>query len=256
MAEGTSLEAMQRLLDVPNTRLGFALWRGNTLVPEDVQRLSRLPAVRLYFQSPLEPVHVEVAENVRCRRSAVVVVPSDQHPPESLGWRLARMGATQRMVLLEGEPSVERLALLAAIPAVTVGIRLPAGGLEEEQRAALAPMRRGIQVVVPASADPAAVRDLRDLPPESLLLETEGNRLRAEILEAAVATGARLVVEMDGGLSHSDLVELKGTPRLEILVRVDDSPGVPEGLAELLEASEGLPQAVERTEEEERSPIR
>lgn len=239
VAEGASLAAMQRVLAIPNTRLRVAAVRGNTLAPEHTRRLERLDSVSIHLRAPIEPVHIEVLERLETLGSATVTVPHDRAPQKSLTWRLRRLGPRGRHVELEGEPTVERLAPLSEMRSGTLTVDLPDGGIDGESAELLGSLNVRLQVRVPPAPSPEALDGLRKLSLARVLLETDGNRLRGEVLESILELDTRVGVILDRRLTREDLRRLKGVPKLELLLWLADTTVVPEALTSLLAETEG-----------------
>jgi hypothetical protein len=241
VGEGTPLAALQRVAALPNTRVAFATRGGNALHPEDVRRLSRLPAVDVHLTAPLLDVHLEVLRRIPTVAGVVLRMPPDATPDPGLGDRLGRTGPGRRAVVLEGALQADRVAALAGLRRMVLTVRLPGEGIDAELRGALE--RAGteaLHVVVPATARPEAIATLADLDLEAVILETDGNRLRDEVLAAAAGLGVRTRVRVDGRLSPEDLRRLKGIARLELLVWLGEATDVPIALTDLLLATEGI----------------
>lgn len=240
VGEGVGLDPLRRIAAVPNTTVGFVLRGGNTLRPEDVARLSRLPRVHLYLTAPVLPVHLEVLRKVRGRRALTVSVPEGTTPDPELPRRLALAGPTFVTVRLEGAFEPAWAGVLAGLAHGELAVQLPEGGFTGAQLGALQDLEGPrLAVIVPARARPEAVRALAPLRPARLVLETAADRLDPAVARAAAALGVPTQVRFDDRLTAADLEALPDLPHLEIRVWLGDRQAVPRRVTDLLARSEG-----------------
>jgi hypothetical protein len=128
VGEATGLDDLRRIAHVPATRVGLVLEGGNTLRPDEVQRLSRLARVHLWLGTPVLPVHLEVLHQVRALCDYTVTVPPGQVPSATLLGRLSALGPGRVVLRLQGPVTAARLAPLAGRGHPVVSLTLPAGG--------------------------------------------------------------------------------------------------------------------------------
>jgi len=240
VGEETGLDDLRRIAAIPDTRVGLVLVGGNTLRPDEVRRLSRLPRVDLWLTAPVLRIHVRVLRRVHTQRDVTVVVPPGRKPGPHLVDLLSIAGPGRTNVVLEGRPTPERIAPLTGLSHGELVVRLPPGGLSAPVQAALRRAARAdLVVLVPKDAAATDLAGLDRLGVRTVVLETDANRVDPHVARAVARMKLRARVVLDAHVTPEDLHVLRRLPRLEIRVRLDPTAPVPARLLALLRATEG-----------------
>ena len=242
VGEATGLDDLQRLAHVPGTRVGLALEGGNTLRPEEVDRLAHLGRVHLWLGVPLLPVHLEVIRRVKAICDVTVTLPAGVTPSATLLGRLSAFGPGRVVLRLEGPVTPARLAPLAGRGHPVLSLGLPATGLDRALTRALKAFGGPVVLRIPAGTDPRALvglRRLRGLRIAEVDLLTDANRVAPRVLAAAGHLGVPMRVSLDGSVTAEDLRVLRKVPRLALRIRLAPADEVPPRLVRLLLASAG-----------------